>query len=86
MLPMITNKDTTKIITALKEIIYTKEEIDKKFEEQSNSFSKLQTSVDNIAITSKNQTAELKVLNNRTKRMEDWVIKASEKVQIPYDR
>ena len=68
---------------------YLKEEfgkIDDRFDEMKQNFSDLQSSVDHVAKTVDEHTMELRVINNRTERIEKWVEKAADKVKIPYNR
>lgn len=72
---MLTNKDVKNIvdnvIKAEKELFYTKTEFDKKFAGLENSFTGLQTSVDNMTKTFKRYYEKRQVLLGKLKHIED---------------
>lgn len=59
--------------------------IDDKFDSMQFNFNDLQTSVDGIAKQLTDNTTEIKSLNHRTERMENWIKKVAPKVDIPYE-
>ena len=79
---MLSAKDIEKIITAQKEIFYNKEDLDEKFEEQTASFSKLQTAVDGFAKTTKDAEQETMVFGHRVGRVEEWAKRAGDKIDL----
>jgi predicted nucleic acid-binding Zn-ribbon protein len=47
-------------------------------------FSKLQTSVDGVAKSGKDNTDEIKVLGHQISRMEEWIKRAAPKLGVEY--
>ena len=81
---MLSYEDIKKIIDAFKLDFYTKPDLDGKFNEQKQSYSDLQISVDKIAKTTAENVAELKVTNSRLKNIEGWIKLSSEKIGIKF--
>ena len=80
---MLTNDDIKRLtdaqIEAQKEVFYSKEDLDKKF-------NALQTSVDSFAKEKKDNNEEILVLNNNVKDLQDWAEKVSPQVGIKFER
>lgn len=70
----------------VQENLVTKQEFDKRFDElpTRDDFSQLLTSVDGIAKQFQTQADEQSIKASRSKRMEDWIIKAAPKIGVEY--
>lgn len=67
---MITSEDIHKIILAMSNVFYDKQAIDRKFDEQKESFNILQNSIDSFSYIRKNYEEEILVLNHRVGQLE----------------
>jgi len=89
---MITDEDTTKIVNRIiianKQLFYTKDEtdtnLDKRFGELREDFSKLQVSVDSFAVGTKKNNDEILVMNSRVTDAETWIKQAGPKIGLKY--
>lgn len=73
-------------LTAL--IKYLKDEfggIHERLDGIQNSFSNLQSSVDSLAKNADENRKELKIIRYTVVKIENWIIKAADKIKIPYD-
>lgn len=83
---MITTNDVNKIIKAMTNLFYTKEDMDEKFAEQKQSFSNLQSLVEKYTDPGKKNEEERIVLGERVDRAEEWIKRASGKIGIKFER
>lgn len=85
---MLTDADTTKLVNRIievqKDLFYTKPEMDGKFDNLREDFSKLQTAVASFASGTKENADEIKVVNNRVTNQENWIQKVAPKVGVEY--
>ena len=81
---MITTEDLQKLISGLKEFFYSKEEMDVKFDAMNENFNSLRTSVDAYAKKADTYYQEMAVMRHRMERMEEWILKASQKIGLEY--
>lgn len=81
---MLTQEDIQKIIDAQKEVFYSKEELDKKFDGVTSSFSVLQTAVDKIVSKDKTEVEEGVTVAYRMKNAENWIDKAAPKLDLEF--
>ena len=77
---MLTIEDIKKLTEYQKEVFVTKRD----FEEFKGDFSKLQTSVDNMAKDVKDMKEDKVIINNRMKNAEDWIDKATPKLGLEF--
>ena len=77
---MLSIEDIKKLTEYQKEVFVTKDD----FEDFKGSFSKLQTSVDNIAKDVKDIKEDKVIMNSRMKNVENWVDKASPKLGLDF--
>lgn len=83
---MLTNQDISRIISAMQNIFYTKQEMDQKFDEVSLKFSNLQSTVDGMAVKLNNVEHEQKITNHRLACIEEWIALAANKINLPFKR
>lgn len=83
---MLTIEDIKNIVTARKEVFYTREEMDVKFDALNENFSSLQTSVVGMAKDTKDQTEEMIILGSRVKNTEDFLQSAAPKLGLEFKR
>jgi hypothetical protein len=83
---MITTNDVNKIIKAMANLFYTKEEMDEKFAEQKQSFSNLQSLVEKYVDLGRKNEEERIVLGERVTRAEEWIERASGKIAVKFER
>lgn len=79
---MLTDEDVQKIIIAHKGIFATREEIDQKFDAMHQQFSDLQTGVDAYAKKADTFFQELVMLSRKVDRLESWIHKIAQKVDV----
>lgn len=82
---MLTPTDIANLIGVLKAFFYTKEETDFKFDEVKENFSKLQSSVGNIAKMFTDNNQEVKVYGHRVDRLENWATPAGDKINLKFE-
>ncbi len=81
---MLTAKDINKLIEYLKEVFVTKEEFHAGMQNMDEKFSKLQTSVDNIAKSFSDNHQEVKVFGHRVDGLENWAKPAGGKIGLEF--
>lgn len=82
---MLTPKDLKNIINALKEVFYTKGELDEKFAQVAQDLSVLKTAMDIVLTTNHIEDMEKMTLGYRMKNAEDWIDKAAGKINIKFE-
>lgn len=79
---MLTDQDIQKITKAQEEVFPSREDFEIFKEELKNSFSNLQGSVDSYSKKADTYYQEMAVLNQRVKRLEEWIQQVAQKVGI----
>jgi len=79
---MLTREDIENLIKAEKEIFVTKQDLQELEDKLSGEINVVKTSVDGLVKIVKNNGLEIKSLNYRVTRLEEWTEKAAPKIGI----